>query len=394
MAAITLDTGACTAKVGFADDSEPRIIPNCIMKAKSERRKQFVGNQIDECKDLSGLFYILPFQKGYLVNWDVQRQVWEHIFSKDVLGIDCSDHPIIIAEPYFNFSTIQEAMNEVFFEEYQFKSICRINAGELSAHTSKQDNPKQLCCLIVDSGYSFTYIAPFYNQKKVEEGIRRMNIGGKLLTNHLKEILSYRQLHVMDETYVINLVKEELCYVSNQFYKDMDIAKLKGKENTIVRDYVLPDFSQIKKGYVKEEAFQKPKQHEQVIRMNNERFSVPEILFHPSDIGIQEMGIPEAIVNAIEATPEEMHPHLYNNIILTGGNSLLPGYRKRILDDVRSLAPQEYEVNVSLPTNPITHAWQGGGILSKLDNFESDYCVTRKEYDEHGQGICMDKFDI
>lgn len=49
-----------------------RIIPNCIMKAKSERRRPFIGDQIKECRDASGLFYILAFQKGYLVNWDVQ----------------------------------------------------------------------------------------------------------------------------------------------------------------------------------------------------------------------------------------------------------------------------------------------------------------------------------
>lgn len=30
---------------------------------------------------------------------------------------------------------------------------------------------------------------------------------------------------VMDETYVINQVKEELCYVSNSFDEDMRIAK-------------------------------------------------------------------------------------------------------------------------------------------------------------------------
>ena len=40
-----------------------RLVPNCVMKAKSERRKQFIGSQIDDCKDLSGLYYILPFQK-------------------------------------------------------------------------------------------------------------------------------------------------------------------------------------------------------------------------------------------------------------------------------------------------------------------------------------------
>lgn len=31
---------------------------------------------------------------------------------------------------------------------------------------------------------------------------------------------------VMDETYVINQVKEELCYVSTNFDSDMKIAKL------------------------------------------------------------------------------------------------------------------------------------------------------------------------
>lgn len=42
------------------------------MKAKSERRRPFIGNQIEECRDVSGLFYILGFQKGYLMNWDIQ----------------------------------------------------------------------------------------------------------------------------------------------------------------------------------------------------------------------------------------------------------------------------------------------------------------------------------
>lgn len=49
------------------------------MKAKSERRRPFIGNQIDECRDASGLFYILCFQRGYLVNWDVQVNLQNEI---------------------------------------------------------------------------------------------------------------------------------------------------------------------------------------------------------------------------------------------------------------------------------------------------------------------------
>ena len=38
--------------------------------------------------------------------------------------------------------------------------------------------------------------------------------------------------------------------------------------------------------------------------MNIERFSVPELLFHPSDIGLEEMGIPEAIWHSVSSLPE------------------------------------------------------------------------------------------
>jgi len=36
-----------------------------------------------------------------------------------------------VTEPYFNFSTIQEGMTEMFFEEYEFQALLRTN-GKLS----------------------------------------------------------------------------------------------------------------------------------------------------------------------------------------------------------------------------------------------------------------------
>lgn len=390
-----LDNGAYTAKAGFAKHNEPRIIPNCITKAKSERRRQFIGDQIDDCKDVSGLFYILPYQKGFLVNWEVQRTIWDYIFGREVFNVNSSDVCLVITQPLFSFTSIQEGINEMFFEEYQFDSLLQINAMTLSSHHFQKDNENELCCLLVDSGYSFTHVAPYCKGKKLRNAIRRIDIGGKVLTNHLKDIISYRQLHVMDETYVMNQVKEDVCYVSTQFNKDMEIARSKGKENTIANDYVLPDYTVIKRGYVKSqsESTGKANMGEQLIRMNNERFSVPELLFHPSDVGIQQMGISETIIHSINSTPEEMHPHFFKNIILTGGNSLFPGFVDRVYQDVRAMAPAEYEVNVTLTKNPITYAWEGGALLSKNPEFKK-LIVTKKDYDEYGHNICMEKFDV
>jgi len=83
--------------------------------------------------------------------------------------------------------------------------------------------------------------------------------------------------------------------------------------------------------------------------MNNERFTVPELLFHPSDIGIPQMGIVEAAIASISSCPEETQPHLFANILVTGGCAFLPGFRERLLQDIRSNAPDDVDVKVYLP---------------------------------------------
>lgn len=388
-----LDNGGYTAKVGLASAKTPKIVPNCIMKAKSERRRPFIGDQVDDCRDASGLFYILPFQKGYLVNLDVQKTVWDYIFSKDCCPANFTENPVIVTEPYFNFLTIQEAMTEIFFEEYECQSLLRINAGDLSVYHYRHNNPDSLCVLVVDVGYSFTHIIPYIQGKKVKEAIRRIDVGGKLLTNYLKDVVSYRQLHVMDETHVINQVKEDSCFVSKDFYQDMEIAKARDIEaNSIVREYVLPDYTTLKRGYLRVPGTEKNDQF-QTLRLTNERFAVPEILFHPSDIGIQQMGLSECIVSVIESCPTLTQPHLYENIVLTGGCCEFPGMKERVESDVRSLAPDEFLVRVVLPQNPITYAWEGGKLMTKDPEFYS-YVVTKEEYEEEGLDLCYERFDV
>ena len=43
----------------------------------------------------------------------------------------------------------------------------------MSAHHYFQANPSELCCLVVDSGYSFTHITPYCRGRKMKEGICR-----------------------------------------------------------------------------------------------------------------------------------------------------------------------------------------------------------------------------
>lgn len=243
-------------------------------------------------------------------------------------------------------------MTEIFFEEFECETLLRTTAADLAyehyAATSQLPAPQ--CCIVIDMGYSFTHIIPFVKGERVKSAIRRIDIGGKVLTNHLKEIISYRQLNVMDESYVINQVKEDSCFVSQNFYGDMEVAKKRFPENTIVREYVLPDFTSIKRGYLRAPVSSKSTDDQQLLRLTNERFTIPELLFHPSDVGIRQMGLAEVIFDACKACPEKALGHLLPNIVCVGGCAMFAGMAERLEKEVRALAPDYIDVKVTVPT--------------------------------------------
>lgn len=115
------------------------------------------------------------------------------------------------------------------------------------------------------------------------------------------------------------------------------------KNNPILREFVLPDGTPGNKdGFVRDPIDSQSQNGQgnnvnnshnnnnnnnedvQVVRMNNERFAVTEILFNPSDIGIRQAGLAEAIMQSAAAAPPHLLYPLASNILLTGGNFFLP----------------------------------------------------------------------
>ena len=80
---IVVDNGACTIKAGFATtlpDSETdcHVIPNCL--AKSRDNRIWTGAQLENCIDYGDMVFRRPVQKGFLVNWEAEKEIWEKSF--------------------------------------------------------------------------------------------------------------------------------------------------------------------------------------------------------------------------------------------------------------------------------------------------------------------------
>mmetsp|Transcript_22179 Transcript_22179/g.33776 ORF Transcript_22179/g.33776 Transcript_22179/m.33776 type:complete len:737 (-) Transcript_22179:47-2257(-) len=338
------------------------------------------------------------------------------------------------------------------------------------------------CCCVVDSGFSMTSIVPTVDTCAIECGIRRINVGGKLLTNLLKQTISYRKFNMMDEFFLVNEAKEALCYVSMNFDDDVKSARdVREGMREFDREFILPDFSETFRGSVrlpamlqrmkdlvkrqelqdnlikiqqckkesaiaagsgginsvdKDNSMKKTnetdeddgggdsdggdgdnnggrddaaetnnndededdqdsdneteeqarlrilKQREeerkrreleqserQALLFSVERFAIPEVLFRPSDIDMEQIGLAESIVQSIEALDPIYRASMYQNIVLTGGNVKIPFFRERLEAELRMLAPINYKIRIYLPHDPDTYAWDGAQQLIHNNNF-------------------------
>ncbi|MBE3049032.1 hypothetical protein IMZ48_42345 [Candidatus Bathyarchaeota archaeon] len=130
---------------------------------------------------------------------------------------------------------------------------------------------------------------------------------------------------------------------------------------------------------------------EDVITLRNERFAVPELLFHPTDVGLRESGLPNLIMRSLGELPLALWPGLLANIVLVGGNARMDGLRERLQRELVGLAPDDCVVRVAVPGDPVTATWEGGAMLAEHRDVE-ELCVTKGEYEEYGAGWVARKF--
>ncbi|VUZ42228.1 unnamed protein product [Hymenolepis diminuta] len=369
---LVVDLGGGSIKYGLSSEKDPNCADNCIYRSKNVSGRNFIGNEVEECKNLSGLFGTYPFKKGYINNWDTQKQILDCVLGGylNSKSLDYSNLNLFITEPYFNFSSTKETLNELFFEEYHVAGLIRANPAFFATYKYRAETNQRISryTFVIDSGYSFTHILPMVDGKLMKEFALRLCVGGKILTNRLIEVTSYRQLDVRSEIYIMNQCKEDACFVSKDFWKDLAHAKsykdkveskVRSRESshtTIACEYVLPDYIDVHRGYLRppsekpKDAAERAKLQGYTLRLNNERFTVPELLFHPSDVGYSEMGVSEASQYLLtERLPPAVRPGAMANIVLIGGNSKFPGYRERVLSDLRSCVPSDLSVNVFSP---------------------------------------------
>lgn len=135
------------------------------------------------------------------------------------------------------------------------------------------------------------------------------------------------------------------------------------------------------------------------------------MLFRPDLLGEECEGIHEVLMYAITKSDMDLRKILYQNIVLSGGSTLLKGFGDRLLLELKKNLPKDLKIRVrffsyetynyvqafifnfnvcliqiAAPQERLYSTWMGGSILASLDTFKKMW-VSKREFDEEGPRV-------
>jgi centractin len=398
---VVIDNGSGNLKAGFAGEDKPKTFgSNIVGRPKYQKimggsgslvgddgqnsslnQETFIGDLAQQNRGLLKLLY--PVDHGIVKNWNDMEKVWHHTYSHD-LKANAEDHPLLITEAPLNPRSNRDKMCQVMFEVFNVPCLFVSIQAVLSLYASGRTTG-----VVVDSGDGVTHVVPVFEGFSLPTSVKRMDVAGRDITEQLAfniRKMSGVSFTSSSEFEIARLIKEKCCYVSKDPIKDEKLAEtsyyLGNNDSEFFTKYKLPDG------------------HE--VQLGAERFRSLEILFNPQLIGDESPGIHELTSLSISKTDLDLRPSLYQNIILSGGNTLLQNFGDRLISELKQqqtssttqytnvwnklIATTSYDTKMKIkiyaPPERKYSTWIGGSILAGLSTFKKMW-VTSQEYEEN-----------
>ena len=379
---LVIDLGNAYTKIGFSGEDLPKeIIPSLYARNKMFDKKNEIGT-FDQKMDIFGYEATEPQYKDdydlfYLTCGDHKEKTSKEYleFLKDALenkmGLSTSEYDIIV-----NISPIKNEENirtygRLFIEELGFKALAMINSSSLSLYATGRTTG-----LVVQCGETRTYTVPIYEGFPLYHSLNKAKIGGRDLTEIFRRGILENNIDIKEgDIHTLRQVKEKTCCVpveqNYSYYMDESNADIIKKETQLFK---LPD--------------------ENIVSIpRRTRIIASELLFTPSicEEKKNENGLINLIIGSINKTEmidKKLKQNLIENIVLSGGTTMMEGFANRVYQDLGNYTESgfelEYEPNVIAENNRAIGKWIGMSMISSMSAFDKLF-IKKAEYQELGE---------
>ena len=120
-----------------------------------------------------------------------------------------------------------------------------------------------------------------------------------------------------------------------------------------------------------------------IVVVGDEAYAAPELMFQPDLAKKKYSGLHQLVYESVMRCDEKLRSRLLTNIMLTGGNSLIPGLETRLQKELSQLLPKNTIVRVQAQKGRENFTWNGGAHLCSLSSFQRLW-LTKQDYMETG----------
>ena len=420
---VVMDAGGGALRCGWGGGSAPEVEgPHAAgrrgpaAKAGAPPPPRLLLDEVTAAaaRDPAGLALLRPADRGQVVDWPLEHALWARALGPAGLGAPpgAQTGGLAAVVPPFMLPSLGETLLETCFEEFRFPRFLPGQAGPLALaqHTPGPEWAAAAgvsgCGVVLDCGFSSTHAVPVLGGAAVQGAVRRLDLGGAGLTRLLQDEISLRSVNIAGEELVAEQCKHDACFVSADPLGDLRAAG--GRARPHRAEYLLPDGDSLTRGRLRthEETLEAASQARaagggggtargakgpQVAVLNQERFMVPEALFRPANVGLNQGGVAELVAEAVNACPAAVRPAMWGRVLVTGGGARLGGFEARLRSELRSLAPDTVDLGVESTADPERAAWRGLSQVAASPAFEQ-FAVTREEYEERGAAYFADLY--
>ena len=415
---IIIDNGESSIKAGYSGDRFPSLSIANVCAEFTPIKAHINSDLMDEKQYIFGdealhvATGLLPYDdKKYTLrvnpqvwgdtpsNWDDLEHLWEKLF--DDLGADPSQHPILLTQPTLPPTKLQENMLEIMYEKLGV-AACYIATGPLLAAYAFGASTG----LVVDVGHSSAQVLPIIDGFSMDVHARRVyHLGGKKDTLRIQDFLTSKLTRQHITPYHLSTmarqIKDTLAYCSNSnetYINEIDVFNtvknvLEEEEdgqydddNEVQDD----DLSQSPQDYKEQDTNiinKDDKMGINPIELQTHLLNCGEILFTPKEIlndyDESIVSVTQMVDQVVKACDLDTRPKLLSNIFLSGGVTTMPGFKERLLKELKMAIPYARKINVYSGEESRYAIWTGGSVLSSLESFQ-DAWVPREVYEEYG----------
>ncbi|KAI5950275.1 ARP4 [Candida jiufengensis] len=443
--AIILDIGSYQTKIGYAGDDFPKIITSSNY-GQLEKGTYLFGESLNVPRKEE--IEIKPIvENSLIIDWEAAMEQFEWFFKQ--LKINPKEQPILITEPIWSTNEYRIKLIENFFEKFEFPGIylakvpscISFQQGRANClvvdlgHDSCSITPVIDGICLIKSSLRTPYSGKFLNNI-IEDYFNKQDI--KLEPS----------LFIKSKT-PTKFPEEEPKFELKPLGKDIKISESfkKNQISRIYHEFkesLLEIPSQEMKKVIQQQQQQQqdPKSSTifskrsfelptgQSITIGQERFEIAETIFEPnlytfknqnlqpkpsngeipgiehntineyrplkrirknedeetdSDSKLDIRGISQLITHILSIIDIDLRASLANNIIITGGTSLITSLTERLYHELSNSNPglkiRLHAVGNSMER--INQSWIGGSVLASLGTFHQMW-VSEKEYKDEG----------